>query len=241
MNWVLLAQKCSGRPMGGARRGYVYKICVARTSSWQAHLHWDGLQRRRPYSHRRSGTVSCHPSCSAEQGKFLQTIFQSLSCCHLTRCCTQLIHITNLSGSPTLYNQEKATQYRHQTTFAVKLICYISTVQNKLKIASTCSVGCGRSKSDLPSIALFCSRTKGRVRPVQVAGANGIGRIDIVESRFVGMKSRGVYETPGGTILLAARRALESITLDRGEAHLKDDLMPRYRLKQRRSLWPPYI
>ena len=61
----------------------------------------------------------------------------------------------------------------------------------------------------------------------QVAGANGIGRIDIVESRFVGMKSRGVYETPGGTILLTARRALESITLDRGEGHLKDELMPK--------------
>ena len=62
---------------------------------------------------------------------------------------------------------------------------------------------------------------------MQAAGANGIGRIDIVESRFVGMKSRGVYETPGGTILLAARRGLESITLDRGEAHLKDELMPK--------------
>jgi len=62
----------------------------------------------------------------------------------------------------------------------------------------------------------------------QVAGENGIGRIDIVESRFVGMKSRGVYETPGGTILLAAHRAIESISLDRGELHLKDDLMPRY-------------
>ena len=57
---------------------------------------------------------------------------------------------------------------------------------------------------------------------------NGIGRIDLVENRFVGMKSRGVYETPGGTILLAAHRAIESITLDRGAAHLKDDLMPRY-------------
>ena len=56
---------------------------------------------------------------------------------------------------------------------------------------------------------------------VQVAGDNGIGRIDIVESRFVGMKSRGVYETPGGTILLNARRAVESICLDRGELHLK--------------------
>ena len=57
---------------------------------------------------------------------------------------------------------------------------------------------------------------------------NGIGRLDLVENRFVGMKSRGVYETPGGTILLAAHRAMESITLDRGAAHLKDDLMPRY-------------
>ena len=59
-------------------------------------------------------------------------------------------------------------------------------------------------------------------------GANGIGRLDLVENRFVGMKSRGVYETPGGTILLAAHRGIESITLDRGAAHLKDDLMPRY-------------
>ncbi|MGD9828608.1 MAG: argininosuccinate synthase [Hyphomicrobiaceae bacterium] len=57
---------------------------------------------------------------------------------------------------------------------------------------------------------------------------NGIGRVDLVENRFVGMKSRGVYETPGGTILLAAHRAIESITLDRGAMHLKDDLMPRY-------------
>ena len=53
--------------------------------------------------------------------------------------------------------------------------------------------------------------------------ANGIGRLDLVENRFVGMKSRGVYETPGGTILLAAHRAIECITLDRGAAHLKDD------------------
>ena len=58
--------------------------------------------------------------------------------------------------------------------------------------------------------------------------ANGIGRLDLVENRFVGMKSRGVYETPGGTILLAAHRGIELITLDRGAAHLKDDLMPRY-------------
>jgi len=57
---------------------------------------------------------------------------------------------------------------------------------------------------------------------------NGIGRLDLVENRFVGMKSRGVYETPGGTIYLAAHRAIESITLDRGAGHLKDELMPRY-------------
>jgi len=57
---------------------------------------------------------------------------------------------------------------------------------------------------------------------------NGIGRVDLVENRFVGMKSRGIYETPGGTILLAAHRGIESITLDRGAAHLKDELMPRY-------------
>ena len=62
----------------------------------------------------------------------------------------------------------------------------------------------------------------------QLAGDNGIGRLDIVENRFVGMKSRGVYETPGGTLLLAAHRAVESLTLDREAAHLKDELMPRY-------------
>lgn len=62
----------------------------------------------------------------------------------------------------------------------------------------------------------------------ELGGANGIGRLDLVENRFVGMKSRGVYETPGGTILLTAHRAMESITLDREAAHLKDELMPRY-------------
>jgi len=62
----------------------------------------------------------------------------------------------------------------------------------------------------------------------RLGGDNGIGRVDLVENRFVGMKSRGVYETPGGTILLKARRAMESITLDRGAAHAKDSLMPRY-------------
>jgi argininosuccinate synthase len=62
----------------------------------------------------------------------------------------------------------------------------------------------------------------------ELGGANGIGRLDLVENRFVGMKSRGIYETPGGTVLIAAHRAMESITLDRGAAHLKDEMMPRY-------------
>ncbi|HLS98778.1 MAG TPA: argininosuccinate synthase, partial [Porticoccaceae bacterium] len=62
----------------------------------------------------------------------------------------------------------------------------------------------------------------------KVAGANGIGRLDLVENRYVGMKSRGCYETPGGTVMLRAHRAIESITLDREVAHLKDELMPRY-------------
>ncbi len=62
----------------------------------------------------------------------------------------------------------------------------------------------------------------------ELGGANGIGRVDLVENRFVGMKSRGIYETPGGTILQAAHRGIESLTLDRGAAHLKDELMPRY-------------
>ncbi len=62
----------------------------------------------------------------------------------------------------------------------------------------------------------------------KIGGANGIGRSDIVENRFVGMKSRGCYETPGGTIMLKAHRAIESLTLDREAAHLKDELMPRY-------------
>jgi argininosuccinate synthase len=62
----------------------------------------------------------------------------------------------------------------------------------------------------------------------ELGGKHGIGRLDLVENRFVGMKSRGLYETPGGTILLVAHRGIESITLDRGEAHLKDELMPKY-------------
>lgn len=62
----------------------------------------------------------------------------------------------------------------------------------------------------------------------ELGGKHGVGRLDLVEGRFIGMKSRGVYETPGGTILLEAHRGIEQITLDRGEAHLKDELMPRY-------------
>ena len=71
----------------------------------------------------------------------------------------------------------------------------------------------------------------------ELGHANGIGRLDLVENRFVGMKSRGVYETPGGTILLAAHRAMESITLDREAAHLKDELMPRYAELIYNGLW----
>ncbi|HTT80391.1 MAG TPA: argininosuccinate synthase, partial [Stellaceae bacterium] len=62
----------------------------------------------------------------------------------------------------------------------------------------------------------------------EIGGKHGVGRLDLVENRFVGMKSRGVYETPGGTIWQAAHRGIESLTLDRGAMHLKDELMPRY-------------
>jgi len=62
----------------------------------------------------------------------------------------------------------------------------------------------------------------------RLGGKHGIGRLDLVENRYVGMKSRGCYETPGGTIMLKAHRAIESVCLDREVAHLKDDLMPRY-------------
>ena len=62
----------------------------------------------------------------------------------------------------------------------------------------------------------------------ELGGAHGVGRLDLLENRFIGMKSRGIYETPGGTVLHAAHRGIESITLERGAAHLKDELMPRY-------------
>ena len=70
-----------------------------------------------------------------------------------------------------------------------------------------------------------------------LGGNHGIGRKDIVENRTVGMKSRGVYETPGGTILAKAHRAIESITLDRGEAHLKDEIMPKYAETIYNGMW----
>jgi len=75
------------------------------------------------------------------------------------------------------------------------------------------------------------------IRLNQEAGAHGIGRIDIVENRYVGMKSRGCYETPGGTVMLKAHRAIESITLDREVAHLKDELMPRYAVMIYNGYW----
>ncbi len=71
----------------------------------------------------------------------------------------------------------------------------------------------------------------------ELGRVHGIGRLDLVENRFVGMKSRGIYETPGGTILLAAHRGIEQITLDRGAAHLKDELMPRYAELIYNGLW----
>lgn len=71
----------------------------------------------------------------------------------------------------------------------------------------------------------------------ELGGSNGIGRLDLVENRFVGMKSRGIYETPGGSVLLVAHRAMESITLDREAMHLKDELMPKYATLVYNGLW----
>ena len=70
-----------------------------------------------------------------------------------------------------------------------------------------------------------------------LGGKHGIGRLDLVENRFIGMKSRGIYETPGGTILLSARRGIESLTLDKGAAHLKDEIMPKYSELIYNGLW----
>jgi argininosuccinate synthase len=82
----------------------------------------------------------------------------------------------------------------------------------------------------LPAAALLATLN-------ELGGRHGIGRLDLVENRFIGMKSRGVYETPGGTILLAAHRGIESITLDRAAAHLKDEIMPRYAELIYNGLW----
>ena len=71
----------------------------------------------------------------------------------------------------------------------------------------------------------------------KIGGENGVGRIDIVENRFMSMKSRGVYETPGGEILIVTRRAVESITLDKGAGHLKDELMPNVTEMIYNGLW----
>jgi len=91
------------------------------------------------------------------------------------------------------------------------------------------SVEIGFEKGDAISVDGKCLSPAALLTRLNELGrANGIGRIDLVENRFVGMKSRGIYETPSGTILHAAHRAMESLTLDRGAAHLKDELMPRY-------------
>ena len=71
----------------------------------------------------------------------------------------------------------------------------------------------------------------------EVGKQNGIGRLDLIENRYVGMKSRGIYETPGGTILLKAHRAIEELTLDSGSMHLKDELMPKYASLIYNGLW----
>ena len=87
----------------------------------------------------------------------------------------------------------------------------------------------GFAKGDAVSVnGITLSPANLLIKLNQLAGKHGIGRIDLVENRFVGMKSRGIYETPGGTLLLKAHRAIESLTLDREAAHLKDELMPRY-------------
>ena len=71
----------------------------------------------------------------------------------------------------------------------------------------------------------------------RLGGKHGIGRLDLVENRFIGMKSRGIYETPGGTVLLCARRGIESLTLDKGASHLKDEIMPKYAELIYNGLW----
>ena len=113
---------------------------------------------------------------------------------------------------------EDAPEYVYQRTISPEAAPDVATV-----------ITIGFEKGDAVSIngeALSPATLLAKLN--ELGKANGIGRLDLVENRFVGMKSRGVYETPGGTILLAAHRGIESITLDRGAAHLKDELMPRY-------------
>ena len=108
-------------------------------------------------------------------------------------------------------------------------IVYQRTLSPEEAPDKTTSVEIGFEKGDAVSVdGKRLSPASLLARLNELGKANGIGRIDLVENRFVGMKSRGVYETPGGTILHAAHRAMESISLDRGAAHLKDELMPRY-------------
>jgi argininosuccinate synthase len=108
-------------------------------------------------------------------------------------------------------------------------IVYQRTLSPEEAPDKTTSIEIGFEKGDAVSVdGKRLSPASLLARLNELGKANGIGRIDLVENRFVGMKSRGVYETPGGTILHAAHRAMESITLDRGAAHLKDELMPRY-------------
>jgi len=99
------------------------------------------------------------------------------------------------------------------------------TQQKQLQITSFSALSRPKTRQTPPSI----SRSPTILTELNEYGRkHGIGRIDLVEGRYVGMKSRGIYETPGGTILLEAHRGIESITLDRGAAHLKDQLMPQY-------------
>ena len=106
---------------------------------------------------------------------------------------------------------------------------YQRTVQPELAPDKPEYVEIGFKSGDAQSInGQIMSPAKILTNLNELGGKHGVGRLDLVEGRFVGMKSRGIYETPGGTLLLEAHRGIESITLDRGAAHLKDELMPKY-------------
>jgi argininosuccinate synthase len=108
-------------------------------------------------------------------------------------------------------------------------IVYQRTISPEAAPDIATEISIGFSEGDAVSLNGDCLSPATLLTRLNMLGRdNGIGRLDLVENRFVGMKSRGIYETPGGTILLAAHRAIESITLDREAAHLKDSLMPRY-------------